>query len=257
MRQLVFILVIGILTSSCLEENNIPSIGNRLLAIYVEDMIFLEYEYDRDGSLIADKGKIHYFKYLYDKNNGRFSKEVYFDSRIFSSNSNVLQESIDRTEWVNPQNTALTGTLVYEFDSKKRLIKSIELKGYSEYEYNNNGRISARKMFHDGRLSGIREYEYDQNGNVIKDSHFLISENASKTLSNTTQFEYDDMKNPYQFLRPEPIPGENTNPNNVTRAKYTVKNTPEAASDIQYTYLYNDLGWPIERNDGLRYKYSN
>lgn len=234
-----------------------PITGERLLAVYFEDTKLYEYEYNSDGFLVADKAKFHYYRYSYDRNAGEVSKEIYYDSRTFSSNSTIAQEAYSRTEWVNPQNTPLTGTLVFEFNSNQRLVKSTEINGHSEYEYDNNGRISARKIFNNANLSGIREYEYDMNGNVSKENQFSVLQSGSKVLSTTTEYEYDNKKNPYQYLRPDPIPGENTNPNNITREKYSVVNTPEAYTDLEYTYIYNDLGWPIERIDGHRYKYSD
>ncbi|SMD42587.1 YD repeat-containing protein [Aquiflexum balticum DSM 16537] len=257
MRKLFFVLFIGVLISSCLNETNIPNIGERLTTVSFNDTKLYEYEYDADGFLVAEKAKFHYYGYFYSVNSGVVSKKIYFDSRILSSNSGTVQEANNRSEWVNPQNTTLSGTLVYEFDSNNRLVKSTELNGHSEYEYDNNGRISTRKMFNGENLTGIREYKYDMNGNVSTDSHYYILEDGSKLLSNTTEYEFDSKKNPYQYLRPDRAPGENTNPNNVTREKYSVINYPSSMRDIRYTYIYNDSGYPIERNDGQRYQYSN
>ncbi|WP_373522300.1 hypothetical protein [Aquiflexum sp.] len=256
MKKVFLFTCIALLTLSCVDDAFLPDVGEKLLAVYIDDIKYYEFEYNTDGLLQAEKSKFQYFGYSYDKSKGVISKEIYYDSRVFSSNSHVLEEAFSRSEWVNPQNTDLTGILVFEFDASKRLVKSTELNGYSEYEYDNNDRIIIRRIYHNGKLAGTREYEYDIQGNVIKDNHFILLENGSKVLSSTSEYEYDNMKNPYYNLKPDRFPVENINPNNITRKKYTVSSHPDADSDIQYTYQYNSLGYPTEKNDGVTFSYS-
>lgn len=256
MKKLLLFLFIGFLAASCQNDDTLPHVGEKLTSVYFDGIKFYEYDFHSDGLIAAEKSKFYYHKYDYSKNSRTVSKEVYFDSRLASSNSSVLQGAIDRAEWVNPQNTELTGTLIFEYNTDKKLVKSTELIGYSEYEYDNNDRIKTRKMYNEGKLSGIREYEYDLTGNVLRDDHYHVSEDGSKILSTTTEYEYDNMKNPFFNLKPDKFPVENTNPNNITRKKYTVYNYPEGSSEIQYTYTYNSRGLPVERSDGLSYVYS-
>lgn len=256
LKKLFSFLFIGLLALSCQNDDSLPGVGEKLVAVYFEGVKFYEYDFHNDGLIAAEKSKFSYYKYDYSKNGRTVSKEIYFDSRLASSNSSVLQGALDRTEWVNPQNTEKSGTLVFEYNSDKRLVKSTELIGYSEYDYDNNDRIIIRRMYNEGKLSGTREYEYDIDGNVLRDDQYHVLGDGSKILSTTTEYEYDDKKNPFFNLKPDRFPVENTNPNNITRKKYTVYNYPDGGLDIQYTYTYNSLGFPVERSDGLSYVYS-
>jgi hypothetical protein len=254
MKKIFLFLLICILAWSCQIEDPLPNTGEKLSAVYFDGIKFFEFEYNTDGSLAAEKSKFFYHRF--NRNLNIISKEIYSDPRIGSSNSNILQEAWNRFEWVNPQNTELTGTLIFEFDINDRLVKSTEITGYSEYDYDSNDRIKIRRMYHEGKLSGTREYEYDIACNVLVDNHYYVLEDGSKVLSNTTQYEYDNMRNPFFNLKPDRFPVENTNPNNIISEKYTVFNYPNVGYDIQYTYNYNSLGLPTERNDGQSYRYS-
>jgi len=255
MKKLFLFIFIGFLASSCQKDESLPNLGEKLSAVYFDDVKFYEFEYNVEGLLEAEKNKFFYHRYNYDKKLGTVSKEIYFDSRLASSNSGIAQEALNRLVWVTPQNTELTGILVFKFDANNRLIKSTELNGYSEYDFDNNDRIKTRRMYNEGKLSGTREYDYDMLGNVKTDTQYYVLENGTKQLSATTEYEYDNMKNPYYNLKPDRFHVENTNPNNITRKKYTVYNYPDAGLEERYTYTYNSLGLPTDRNDGMRYQY--
>jgi hypothetical protein len=256
MKKIFFALCICLLAWSCQDDGTLPNNGEKLTAVYFDGIKYYEFDYNTDGFLTAEKSKFSYHRFNYDRNLNKVSKEIYSDSRLTSSNYVTAQEAMNRSEWVNPQNTALTGTLDFEFDGENRLVKSTELTGYSEYDYDNNNRIKTRRMYHDGILSGTREYEYDIAGNVLVDNHYFVLEDGSKQLTSITEYEYDNMRNPFFNLKPDRFPVENINPNNITRKIYTVYDYPDAGLDVSYTYNYNSLGLPTERSDGQSYRYS-
>ncbi|ODS80356.1 MAG: hypothetical protein ABS46_14455 [Cytophagaceae bacterium SCN 52-12] len=235
--------------------------GEKLSEVYHEKEKVQEYEYDTQNRLIVEKSRFSYYSYTYKAGKRRITQKVYLDEGIFSSSSNVATRALNRKEWVNPQNTSLYSETDYDFDAGNRLIRSEGGTGYSEYEYDINGRIAVRKLFHEGELSGTHEYTYDGSGNLMRKNHYTISGSSGKVLSNTTKYQYDEMKNPYYRLIPEGIPGRGTNPNNVIRELYTVYNHPTAGvdsviDDKTYSYQYNSLGYPTERNDGVRFVYA-
>ncbi len=248
--------------ASC--RNNFDAVfrveGEKLSGVYHEKEKVQEYEYDARERLIVEKSKFSYHSYIYEEGKRRITKKVYLDKGIFSSSSNVATQTLNRKEWVNPGNTPLYAKLDYDFDAGNRLIRSVEITGYSEYEYDTKGRIAVRKLFHNGKLSGTHEYTYDGSGNLIKKDHYSISDFSGKALSSTTEYQYDEMKNPYYYLIPERIPGRNTSPNNIVHELYTVYNYPavgvnSVTNDITYSYQYNSLGYPTQRNDGVRFVY--
>jgi hypothetical protein len=256
MRKLIVFLFISILTISCQIDDMLPNDGEKLVAVNFDGIKFYEYAYQSNGLIAAEKSKFSYYKYDYNKNQRTVSKEIFTDPRIGSSNSNILQEAWNRSEWVNPLNTEKSGNLVFEYDVDNKLIKSTELIGFSEYDYDDIGRMKIRRMYHEGKISGTREYRYDIVGNVLRDDQYHVLGDGSKILSSTTEYKYDDMRNPFFNLKPDRFPVENINPNNIIRQKYTVYNYPDADSDVSYTYNYNSFGLPTERSDGQSYVYS-
>ncbi len=261
MKKSLILLVPVIFLLSC-RKNSFdpfpPSEGDKLVSVYYENEKFYEYEYDSEGRLAVERGKFHYHEYHYLASSETISKKVYLDQGMFSSYGPIATKSLNRTEWVNPANTPLYGTQTFKYDSNNRLVRSSALiTGYSEYEYDSEGRISANKIYNNDALSGSREYQYDASGNLIRDDHYYIFSEGSKVLSNTTEYEYDNMKNPYLHQAPDLIPGPGTNPNNVIRKKYKVYSDSGYGQDITYSYAYNDAGYPISRNDGMRYIYKD
>ncbi len=229
--------------------------GEKLAGVYSGDEKIREFEYDNHERLSIDKSQNFYYSYTYWSGKGRITKKMYIDQGVFSATASVATRALNREEWVDPQNTALYAELSYEFDSGNRLVRSEEVLGYSEYEYDANGRIAVRKSYHLDKLAGTHRYSYDERGNLIRKDHY-----SGGTVSSRTEYKYDEMKNPYYHLIPDRIPGENTNPNNVIHEKYTVYNYPNAGEESVVTdnvlsYRYNSLGYPAERSDGMRFVY--
>lgn len=261
MKKSLILLIPSILFLSCRKDSfdPFPSSGaSRLSSLYYEDEKFYEYEYDSRGRLTVEKGKFHYHEYQYPVSSKTVSKKIYLDQGMFSSNLQISTRSMNRTEWVNPANTPLYGTQIFKYDKNNRLVRSSALTtGHSEYEYDSEGRMSSRKIYHNNVLSGSREYQYDVSGNLIRDDQYSISEGGSKVLSSTTEYGYDQQKNPYRYQAPDVAPGPGTNLNNVIREKYVVSSHPDAGKDVSYTYEYNSEGYPVSRNDGIRYVYKD
>ncbi|GAA4435019.1 hypothetical protein GCM10023091_10790 [Ravibacter arvi] len=240
-------------------KNNFDAIfsieGEKLGEVYYGNTKTQEFKYDNHGRLITDESKYSYYSYTYLSGKRRIVKKIYTDPGFLSSSSTIVNQTLNRKEWVNPLNTPQYAELRYEFDSGNRLVRSEEVTGYSEYEYGADGRIAVRKLYHNGAVTGMHKYSYDVRGNLIRREQY-----SGGSVSSVTEYQYDEMKSPYFGLIPDRLPGYNTSPNNIIHEKYTVYNYPKAGDEsvltnIALSYQYNSLGYPTERNDGVRFTY--
>ena len=116
-------------------------------------------------------------------------------------------------------------------------------------------------MFWHNELSGYIDYSYDERGNLKKQIKFRIPSTgiADAELETTTEYEYDDLNNPYQSTKPLSSPGINTNQNNIVKETYTihfeVDQWTQKVQIIENSYKYNDKGYPILVNGEAEYVY--
>lgn len=261
MKTLLYILL-SLTLLSCRDDPFYPSgtSGTRLTEVYFDKDKMYVYEYNGEGLLSVEKSKWLYSAYTYDPKAQMVYMDIYEDPGMYSSSSVIAEKSWNRTEWVSPQNTDKAATVQYRFDKDKRLISSTQRvpDAWLEYIYGEGGRITEVRMYFSGKLDGVREYTYDSNGNMIRDEHYSTLNSGGRQVNSITEYEFDNGKNPYFNLSPASVPGEKTNPNNITRKKYRVSGYP--GSDTRYTYTYNSAGYPVSRDQGdfvTYYKYSD
>ncbi|MCD8540815.1 MAG: hypothetical protein LRY55_14360 [Leadbetterella sp.] len=260
MRALLFLLF-SFALFSCSDDlvSRSEPTGDKLAEVYFDKEKFYVYAYDSRGLLKAERSKWVYRSYSYDPQSRVVSEELYEDPGMYSSSSAIAEASMNRTEWVSPENTVKSATFQYHFDEGERLISSSDRvpDHGSEFIYGSDGRIAERRMYSSGKLAGVREYHYDSNGNMIRDTHYSISANGTRQAGSVTEYEFDRGNNPYFHLSPVRIPGEYTNPNNITVKKYQAAGYP--LSETRYTYTYNPAGYPVSRDQGdfvTYYKYN-
>jgi len=115
-------------------------------------------------------------------------------------------------------------------------------------------------MYYNARISGYINYYYDDKGNVIKTDKYLVPADGSAELTTTTEYEFDDMKNPFQAFSKLLTPGVNTNANNITKETYTIHFEVDAFIEkVQVTensYQYNRRGYPVRVNGETEYIYN-
>jgi hypothetical protein len=226
--------------------------------------LFLEYTYNEANLISEEKSKFHYTKHNYTDKNLLTTSDFYLDAAMFSSNSRVVEASMNRKEWVNPGNTEKSLRITFEYDDNDQVIKSIYYRAsashseFSEFIYENE-RIRRQSMYWENILSGYIDYFYDENGNLIKQVKYNVSAEGIAELMTTTDFEYDNMKNPYKSFRRLMTPGVYTNENNIVKQTYTlhfeVDPSTEKVQLTETSYDYNDKGYPVRVNGTVEYVY--
>lgn len=259
----IFFFLIGF--SSCEKEllNSPENTGMPLLTKEIfSDELYNEYTWNNQNLLKELKSKFFYTSYSYDVNNQLTSYDMYEDSRIYSSNWETVQAAMQRTEWVSPENTEISGRGYYSYKQGK--LAKIEVqrflndsKNISELELDENGRISKQTFFSEEKNSGYIEYQYDLSGNLILRNQFYLV-NGKEVLSSSTAYEFDDKKNPFKAFQRLLIPGKYTNENNIVKETLTLAEPVPGVDQIQVTesvYEYNDLDYPVLKDNMIRYEY--
>ncbi|MEE4213632.1 MAG: hypothetical protein V2I34_01110 [Bacteroidales bacterium] len=267
MKKIALMLFCITILSSCekveqliVENADIPLISK----VLIDGVSYYEYTYNDANLLNEEKSKFHYTKHNYSDNNLLSTSEFYVDPGMFSSNSRVVQASMNRTEWVNPDNSAKSLTQSFDYNSDGLLARktytrpSVTDSEYSEFTFENN-RISRQTMYWQDVMSFFIEYEYDENGNVTKESKYYVSSGGIAELWTTTEYEFDDMHNPFLAFKRLMSPGKYTNPNNITKETYTiyfeVDQWTQKVQITNNTYEYNSKGYPTKVNGETEYVY--
>jgi len=266
MKNIVAIFFFSLVFFSCekdkidkqliIENTDIPLISKVLIG----GEIYMEYSYNDANLVTEEKNKFHYAKHTYNDINQLITSDFYWDMRIASSNSSVLEAAMNRKEWVNSENTPKSISHVLEYNSMNHIIRKsfIRPEGSSDimeflYEKDRIIRVTGN--------SGYTEYTYDDKGNITKQAKYFSSSTGIVELSTTTEYEYDNMHNPYQAFKRLLTPGIYTNPNNITKETYTIYfEVDQWTQKVQITnnsYEYNDKGYPIKVNGLTEYVYKN
>jgi hypothetical protein len=267
MRNSLLFLFLLLLTLSCEKDGNlvIENQGSPLLQkVFIGGNLYLEYSYNDQNLVTAEKNKIHYTEHFYNNNNQLIKSDIYWDENAASSNGTIAFKVMNREEWVNPENTRKSLTYVFNYDTDGRLAKkSLFRTGsddpeYAEYSYS-NGRISGETWYRNNVKSVINTYEYDDRGNVVKEQRYSVREDGTETLLTITEYEYDNMKNPFSSFSRLMMPGICTNENNIIRTTYTsyIEYSPYAGQAQVSTsaYEYNSDGYPVKVGDLKSYVY--
>lgn len=254
-------LIAFVVLSACAKEDPEPVYTHNSGLLYqykFNDEYYYEYTYNDLNQIAEEKSKWHYIRHNYLK--GRLvSSDYYYDPNIISSSSDAVSLAMNRKEWVNPKNTVKDNTNTYSYDSDGRIIKSENKNWIIEFSYDTKNRITRQTFYYDNVRSGYNDFSYDDNGNVIKKLNYLILANGNAELQTTTEYEFDNKKNPYKAFNTLITPGENTNTNNITRETYTIHfEVDPFIQKVQTTknsYEYNSKGFPVSKNGTQTYVY--
>jgi hypothetical protein len=268
MKKIFLLSVLSVVLISCEKENklifentDVPLLSRVLF--YGEN--YHVYSYYVNNLICEEKSKFFYTKHNYDDKNQLTKSEYYYDPGMVSSTYEVFWASMNRKEWVNPDNTRVSLTKTYEYENDGQLIRVRYIRPssvkpeYTEFTFE-NGMINRKSMYWQNALSSYIEYSYDSNGNLLKAEKYQVSSTGEAKLLTVNEYEYDDMRNPFQSFRRLITPGKYTNPNNITRETYTthIEIDPgmQKVSVTNYTYEYNDMGYPVKVNGETEYVYN-
>jgi hypothetical protein len=243
-----------------IENTDIPLISKVLIG----GEPYYEYSYNDANLISEEKSKFHYTKHNYNDRNQLTASDFYWDISMASSDSRVIEAAMNRKEWVNPYNTPKSISHAFEYNSKGQLIRktyirpSVNITDFEEFLYEND-RIVRATGYYNNSISGYTDYLYDNNGNIIKQTKYFISSAGIAELSTTTEYEYDNMHNPYLSFKRLMTPGIYTNPNNITKEictlNFDVDPSIEKVQITENTYEYNDKGYPLKVNRLTEYVY--
>lgn len=266
MKKILLIFLIFTISYSCKKEH-LPIEVNQtglLARILIDDKPYMEFTYTASGLINERKSWGSYSKYSYNYQDQLVKAEHYSDPALVSSNSHVIEEAQKRKEWANPNNVpkSITNTFSYSKDGKFADGNFDGANGYqssAKYEINEKGLVLKDIFYNEGKPSGYLEYQYDEQGNLIRKKHYFISADGTTKLSNETEYEYDDKKNPFLPFRRSLNPGQYTNQNNITKETYTLYGEiPKGVERVQittHTYNYNKSGYPTKVNGATVYEY--
>ncbi len=267
MKKILLLFFFSLIISSCekdyqliIENTNIPLISKVLIG----SETYMEYSYNESNMLSEEKSKFHYTRHFYNERNQLIKSDFYWDMSIASSNSSVLEAAMNRTEWVNPGNTPKSISHTLEYNGKGELIRKNYIRpsdnnsDFFEFLYDED-KIVRATGYYNNSPSGYTDFFYDNNGNIIKQLKYFISSSGISELATTTDYEYDNLHNPFQAFKRLTTPGVFTNPNNITKETYTlnfeVDPSIEKVQITEYSYEYNDQGYPLKVNGLTEYIY--
>ena len=267
MKKVWIGILISILFSSCEKDDKliVERNSNGLLSrVLISGQPYQEYTYTNSGLICEEKSWGTYTKYTYNPENQLERQDYYIDPALYSSSSQVIAEAQKRKEWANPKNVPKSVTNTYMYPKTGQFIERLidranGTKDYAKYELNEKGMVFKDIFYDEDKPSGYIDYLYDELGNLIREKHYFISADGKTKLSNETEYEFDNQKNPYFPFNKLIWPGRNTNRNNITKATYTLYGeTPSVVEwlDITtHTYEYNDLGYPVKVDSETVYEY--
>lgn len=267
MRKKLLIFIIPLCFISCVKNNQlfIENTGMPLInKVLMGDEIYIKYTYNDANLVTEEKSKFHYAYHTYNDNNQLIISDFWWDERIASSNSSVLEAALNRKEWVNPDNTPKSISHLLEYDGAKQTVRKsfIRLSGTGtdviEFQYEND-RVVRSSGYYNGSISGYTDYKYDDHGNLSRQTRYIVPSSGVPEISTTTDYEYDNMHNPYYSFRRLITPGIYTNPNNITKETYTLNFDPgpsvEKVQVTEYKYVYDANGYPRKVNGETEYVY--
>jgi antitoxin component YwqK of YwqJK toxin-antitoxin module len=269
MRKIILAASFLLILISCKKDNPLytPVVENTdiplISMVLIGGEVFSEFTYNEFNLVSEEKSKFHYTRHTYNENNQLILTEAYWDLSMASSNSAVVEAGMNRTEWVNPENTPLSITheLIYNGGgevTRKNYIRTGDVNSdYVEFLYEND-RIVMESGYSNDILRGYSELFYDDRGNLVKKLRYDVPESGIAQLNTTTEYELDFNPNPFQAFKRLVTPGIYTNANNIIKETTTIHNETDPNIRIQVvenSFEYDSDGYPIKLNGITEYIY--
>jgi hypothetical protein len=270
-RIITFCLILVAIFSCKKDEmlNNGPTVENqyvpKLSKIMVDNISDEEYLYNDSSLLVQQKSKFDFTQNHYNSIAQLISSDFYGNDDILSNDLSIYETAMNQTAWVTPSTGKKGGVIAYEYNAGGQLVKTtttrpaLAVAEYSDFTYDANNRISRQSMFWDNVATGYIDYAYDAKGNLVSEMLYNLPVGGAAELITTTTYTFDNQQNPLKSYSKLPIPGLNTNPNNILKETYTMHTGSAEGSDkvqvTENTYEYNALGYPISKNGNVTYVY--
>jgi len=266
-RILSLCVVCIMMSVSCQKEDYLNT-GNTqsllLRQIIVDKAPSFEYTYNGSSLINDEKSKFAYTVYNYNERNQLATTDFYANFDILSNDPKIFEAAINQKNFVTATKSNLSGTISYEYNSNDQLIKTVYTPASgnqqtSQFSYDADERISRQNLYWGTNQVGFIEYVYDADGNLTEEALHSISISGGTELNTTTLYEFDNKHNPIKPTSRLPLPGINTNTNNITKETRTIHMNAAQGGDIVETtvnsYKYNLNGYPIGRNGNVEYLY--
>jgi len=259
MRKILLASALSIILFSCQKDNETYDPGDNpdipvISRVVIGGEAFNEFTYNDADLVIEEKSKFYYIRHNYNGDNQLVSSDSYWD---------VTETGMNRTEWVSPANTPKSVTDEYIYNEMGQLVRINSIRTgdanseYTEFLYENE-RIIRENNYNKDVLSGYTELFYDDKGNLVRKLRYF-SESGLLQLSTTTEFEFDNMLNPFLAFSRLGTPGIHTNSNNIiketTTIHYAVDPTMDRIQVVDNSYEYNSEGYPVKVNGITEYIY--
>lgn len=171
--------------------------------------LYEQYIYNPDGTL-QEKTTNYYNALLDDRIDYNYKYEYDDKKRVVEMNEYTftLFEKKRKYEYNNIDSVSrmlvydddgdLNEEWTYEYDSQKRLIKTVEKDiwvsnnfGYiSEYRYEGNNVYIEKTMLNDGSLFGNFIFEYDTHGNLLQET-YINGDTGRESIEQKYEYQYD------------------------------------------------------------------
>jgi hypothetical protein len=268
-RKITLLIIFSFILFACekekekqliIENSDIPLIDKVLIG----GEIYKVYSYNNANLVTEEKSKFYYTRHNYNDMNQLITSDSYWDISMASSDSRVIEAAMNRKEWVSPENTPKSISHELKYNSNGQLIRKYYIRtgdvntDYVEFIYKDD-RIVREIGFYKNEIRSYTDLLYDDKGNLVKRLRYDVPDTGIAQLSTTSEYEFDNMPNPYLAFKRLTTPGIYTNANNIIKESTKIHNVAEPFIEetpvIEYSYEYNINGYPIKVNGLTEYVY--
>lgn len=259
---------------SCKKEDLTPGLGLEsssahyipsLTKVLIDNQSASEFIFNDSDMIWQEKGRFNLTIHHYNANGQLVKSEFYVNDDVLSSDLTVSQSAMTQASWVTVASGKEVGIVTYEYNQNGQLTKSttthpsFTCTEYSLFTYDTNGRISRQSMYWDEVATGYIDYTYDSKGNLANETLYSTPLTGDPVAINSTKYSFDGAPNPYRMNNKLPVPGINSNINNIVSETYTIYRPAALGSDnvtvTENTYTYNTLGYPVSKNGNITFVY--
>ena len=267
-----FCLLFVAILLSCKKEDLTQSIGSpsahyipTLSKVLIDNQSSSEFLYNDSNMIWQEKGRLNLTIHHYNSNGQLVKSDFYGNDDVLSNDISVSQTAMTQAAWVTVASGKEIGIVTYEYNQSGQLTKSttthpsFTCTEYSLFTYDTNDRISRQSMYWDEVATGYIDYTYDTKGNMASETLYSTPLTGDAVAINSIKYNFDGAPNPYRTNNKLPIPGINSDINNIVKETYTIYRPAALGSDnvtvTDNTYTYNTLGYPVSKNGNITLVY--